>query len=212
MYLRCGHTDACPEHPGKNTKQTPGCQRNSEHQDDAPRAESQTDDYLLWPCCLRQWHGKAAKSGQGIKQEKGQTTSKLAQTSPTGHSRTSLSPQEWLKIAQCGYGQLTHNNNNNNNNSNNNVSIHIYIYVCVCIVTQLLHKSLPHYSLFSSTFLSNYTCFVFLFFSLDSMVTMCFIGILEAGGLEGVKADGWLSHKQVGNSWSWVDQISRCVT
>lgn len=28
------------------------------------------------------------------------------------------------------------------------------------------------------------------------MVTLHFPGIMEAGGLEGVKADGWLSHKK----------------
>ena len=45
-------------------------------------------------------------------------------------------------------------------------------------------------------FLSSLSVVLFFCFSLlISMVTVRFPGIMEAGGLGGVKADGWLSHK-----------------
>lgn len=80
---------------------------------------------------------------------------------------------------------------------------YIYIFLTSALTfeefSQLFPASLPvflyifpHYSFFFS---SLSVVLFFCFSLLISMVTVHFPGIMEAGGLGGVKADGWLSHK-----------------
>lgn len=85
------------------------------------------------------------------------------------------------------------------------LSFHIHFFFFTSALTfgefsQLFPASLPvfffyifpHYSFFFS---SPSVVLFFCFSLLISMVTVHFPGIMGAGGLEGVKADGWLSHK-----------------
>lgn len=62
-----------------------------------------------------------------------------------------------------------------------------------------LHSGIPlhlHFSPPPCTFPSPLVVVLFFCFPLlISMVTVCFPGIMAAGGFGGVKADGWLSHK-----------------
>lgn len=73
----------------------------------------------------------------------------------------------------------------------------LFFFLPVLWPLEDFHNCFLPCSLFSSsTFSPPITVVLFLCFLFSiSMVTVRFPGIMEAGGLGGVKADGWLSHK-----------------